>query len=180
MLSFIDQRIHVNYALYIQKVKKLFFRSRGIDRALLDCHGSFLKGFGKSRMTVDGAGDIFGTGAELNSQHAFGDHVRRPGSDDMHPKDPVGFFVGDDFDKPFGFTHTAGSAGAGERIGAGAKVDVTFFGLFFGESHRGHFGPGVDHRGNGIVVHFAGLAGDTFGCCDPFGGGFMGQHRTGD
>ena len=43
-------------------------------------------------MTVYGAGNVFGTGTELNGQYTFGDHVRSAGSDDVHPQETIGFF----------------------------------------------------------------------------------------
>ena len=93
-----------------------------IYRAFLNSHRSFLQCFGKCRVTVNGAGDILRAGTKLNSQHAFGDHVRRPRPDDVHPQDAVGLFVSDYFDKAFGFSHTARPSGAGEGIGAGAII----------------------------------------------------------
>ena len=36
---------------------------RPVDRAFLDSHGCLLQGFGKGRMAVYGAGNVFGTGA---------------------------------------------------------------------------------------------------------------------
>ena len=48
-----------------------------IDRALLHRHGRLLQSLGKGRMTVDGACDVLGAGAELNGQNALGDHVGR-------------------------------------------------------------------------------------------------------
>ena len=67
-------------------------------------------------MPVHGAGDILRLGPELDSQHAFCNHICRPRSDDVHTQDPIGFFMGQDLDKSFCFSHTAGTPCAGERI----------------------------------------------------------------
>ena len=41
-------------------------------------------------MAVNGAGDIFGAGAELHGQDTLGDHVGRTGADDVNAQHPVG------------------------------------------------------------------------------------------
>ena len=154
------------------------FCSGCINGTLLHCHSCFLQGFGKSRVTVNGTGDIFGAGPQLNCQNAFGDHVRRPWTDDVHPQNPIGFLVGNDFHKPFGFAHTTSSAGAGERKSPGTIGNVAFFDLLFSEPHTCRFRPGVDDRRYGIIIYFAGLAGNAFSSRNPLSRGFVGQHRS--
>jgi hypothetical protein len=48
---------------------------RCIDRALPNRHGRFLQSLGKGWMTVDGSGNVFGTGTEFHGQHTFCYHV---------------------------------------------------------------------------------------------------------
>ena len=45
---------------------------------------------------MHGAGDVFGAGVKFEGQDAFGNHVSRPGPDDVHPQNAIGVFVGDE------------------------------------------------------------------------------------
>ena len=50
--------------------------------------------------------------------------------------------------------------------------------LLLGLAHCRHLGVGVDHRGNTVVVHLGGLAGDTLGHHDTLFRALVSQHRT--
>ena len=81
---------------------------------------------------MDGAGDVFGACPEFHGQHAFGDHVGSARADDMHAQNAIGFGMGDQLDKTVLFTHAAGAAGPGKRIGADAIGDLALLDLLLG------------------------------------------------
>ena len=55
-----------------------------VDRSAVDGQGGFAGGFGHRRVGVAGAGDVFGTAAELHHDHCLGDHFRGSGAQDVH------------------------------------------------------------------------------------------------
>ena len=58
-------------------------------------------------MSVNGPGNIFAAGAELDGQYAFGNHIRCPGADNVDAEYPIGLFMSDHFDQTLRFTQTA-------------------------------------------------------------------------
>ena len=86
--------------------------------------GGFHERLGEGRVAVNGAGDVFGAGAELERQHGLGDHLGRARADDVHAQDAVGPLVGDELDEALGLTQAAGAGGAGKRVGAGGVRDA--------------------------------------------------------
>ena len=78
----------------------------------------------------------------------------------MHSQQPVGFSVGNHFDKPFRFSHAARAPGTRKRIGSDAIGNFTLLHLFFSQSDAGNLRPCVNNRRDGVVIDLARPAGD--------------------
>src|SRR5689334_7801255 len=57
------------------RIRRRMTDSLEVERALVHRQRRFLGSFGKRRVSVADAGDIFGGGAELHRHHGFGDQL---------------------------------------------------------------------------------------------------------
>ena len=98
----------------------------------------------------------------------------------MSTEQSIGGLVGEDFHKSIGVAHRSGAAVGGEGEFADFVGDVTGFQFFLGLADRGDLRPGVNHAGNGVVVHVPGLPGEDLGHGDALILALVRQHRAGD
>ena len=80
----------------------------------------------------------------------------------------------------FGSLVDLGAGVGGEGKLADIVGDAGGFQFFLGFPDRGDFRIGVDHVGDGVVVHVPGLPDQDFGDRDAFVLGLVRQHRPGD
>ncbi len=73
-----------------------------MNGGLIEIFHRFQDIFSERRMDVNETSDLRSRGSNLHRQRRFMDEIRRMGSEDMHPKDPIGFGVGNHFADPRG------------------------------------------------------------------------------
>ena len=95
----------------------------------------------------------------------------------MGTQNGVGLLISEDFHEAIGVTVGPGAAVGRKRKLTHVVGGASFFELFFGLSHRGHFRPCVDDAGDGIVIDMARLTGDELHASRAFFLCLVGQHR---
>src|SRR5580700_1187669 len=95
-------------------------------------------------MSVAGAGDVLGRGAEFHGDGCFADHVAGVGAENVHAEHAVGLGVRQDFDKTFGGQVHLGAGIGGEGKFADVVADVSSLELLLGFADRSDLRVGVD------------------------------------
>src|SRR5262249_14970670 len=123
---------------------------------------------------------VLGTSGKLHDRHRLGDQVGGPRPEDVDAQHAVGLGVGEDLDHPFGLVHRPGPRVGAELEPADAVFAPGSLYLLFGGADAGHFRPGVDDAGDGVVVDVRFHAGHALDAGDTVVLGLVGQHRPGD
>src|SRR5262249_20339774 len=110
----------------------------------------------------------------------FCDHVAGVRADQMHAQHAVGLGIGDNFYETIGGQIDLGATISGEWKLADVVGDTGSLQFLFAFADGGDFRIGVDHVGNGFVVHVARLADENLGDRDAFILGLVRQHRSGN
>lgn len=98
----------------------------------------------------------------------------------MHPQNLVCFLVREHFHQTFVVVVGLGARVCKEGEHSLRVLNACFFQLLLGFADVGHFGVGVDHSGDGIVVDVTALAGHVLYCGDAFLLGLVCQHWPAD
>ena len=97
-----------------------------------DAERGFLDRFRQTRVTMTGAGDVFGGTAEFHHVDDFLDEITALRADDVAAETPVGLRVGQNFHEAVRIRVAACPRVGGERELARIVCDARFFKLFFG------------------------------------------------
>src|SRR5262249_37882560 len=124
--------------------------------------------------------DILRRRAELHGHGGLGDHVAGIRAENVHPEHPIGLGVGEDFHKALGGDVDLGAAVGREWKLSDLVGDACLLELLLTFAHRGELRVRVDHVGNDIVVHVAGLPGEDLRHRNAFVLGLVRQHRPSD
>ena len=82
--------------------------------------------------------------------------------------------------RPFRLSHAARPSRPRKGIDADAVINPARVNLLFRQPHTRHFGRGINHRRDGVIVHFTRKANHAFNRRHPLSRSLMRQHRSGD
>src|SRR2546423_989662 len=117
-------------------------------------------------------------GADFLAPPRLGDELARESADGMHAEDAVGFRVGQHLHEPFGLLAPERAPVVGEWEAPRAVAGAFGFELLLGLADPGDLGRGVDHPGDGLVIHMAVLSGDDLRDHHALVLAFVREHRT--
>lgn len=113
-------------------------------------------------MGVAHPGDVFAGRAIFLRQYRLINQFAGTGADDVSSQDSVCGLIGQNFDKTIGFVVGFRSGVGHEGEFAHFVVDAFALQLFLALSHPAHFGVGVDHRRDAVVIDMDGSSVDAF------------------
>src|SRR5690554_60533 len=129
-------------------------------------------------MRKTGQGQIFCTGTEFHGNDALGNDFRSLRTNNVETQDTVSLRIGDDLDHATGGIRRHGTAIGRKREAAYVVLFAFSLQLLFGLTDPGHFGEGVDHVRDAVVVHLRLVAGNALGNHHTFFRRFVCQHRA--
>ena len=128
-------------------------------------------------MSVDGTRKILAAGMELHGNDGFGNQFGGRMPEDVDPQNLVSFFVSEDFDQPFRFSHSLRPTAGGIGKTARAVGNTRSFQARLGLTHPRHLWVRVKDRWNHIVIDVTGQTGNPLSHGQTFFRTLMRQHR---
>ena len=129
---------------------------------------------------MTGHRQILRRGPKFHRDTNLVDQITGTGANDMSAQDAVSGFIRQDFYKPVGGKICLGAAIAHKRKLTNLIGATAVFQRILGHADIGHFGVGVNHARDHVIIHMSVFAGDHLGGCHAFIFGFMRQHRAVD